>query len=111
MGQELVVTCKQVGLGLVRLVEEGRMTREPGAVLGGKLQEGGRRTLQRGGSGRFWSRGWSFAINRSLPAMRPGACPQAAEMGERMNELVCELRGACKIGFAVTSGYLLPLSD
>lgn len=47
MGQELVVTCKQVGLGLVRLVGEGRMTREPGAVLGGKLQEGGRRTLQR----------------------------------------------------------------
>lgn len=36
MGQELAVTCKQVGLGLVRLVGEGGMIREPGAVLGGE---------------------------------------------------------------------------
>lgn len=48
MGQELAVTCKQVGLGLVRLVGEGGMMREPGVMLGGKLQEGGGGTLQRG---------------------------------------------------------------
>lgn len=67
------VTCRQVGLGLVRSVGEGGMMREPGAVLGGEASGRRRGGPCREGSGRFRGRSRSFAINPSLPAMPPGS--------------------------------------